>query len=263
MTYRTAYVCAIFFGPRRSWLEHWGDVDPLYCLREHVKAVVSHSTLIERVIFVCNLRDDDLDAETYAQAQEIIERENEADSSREWIICSRPNYAFSYGAWEHGLVEHTSDLDFAFLIEDDYIPVKQGFDKEMVERYFTSEHNREWVIYCSSLWKFNLSANSNGIINLSAFRMRNTFSLPRPRLSQHIYKHGDACQRMFLRKFTDKGFEIIDMSTDYVFPFFCMAKLEDIEAGGPFPGEGGGDFITEGEVMLRPISYEGGIQNDK
>ena len=147
---RTAYVCAIFFGPRRSWLEHWGLVDPLHCLNEHVRTITSHSTLIERVIFVCNLRDEGLDAETYAKARDIIEKRNEEDSSREWIICSRPNYAFSYGAWEHGLVEHTQDLDFAFLIEDDYVPCKAGFDVELIEKYFSSEDSRRNVIYCSS-----------------------------------------------------------------------------------------------------------------
>ena len=258
---RTGYVCAIYFGPRRAWTEHWGEVDPLYCLREHVKAVIEYATHIERVIFVCSLREDGSDDDVYAEAASIIEEKN-AEDDREWIICSRPNYAFSYGAWEHALTTHTDGLDFAFLLEDDYVPCKVGFDAEMVTRYFTDKENRDRVVYCSCCWKYNLSANSNGIINLSIFRSRNTFSLPSPRSNKPIYKHGDACQRRFLRKFTDNNFKIIDMSTDYVFPFFCMATKKDIPYGGPFPERHVSDaasFTTEGEILIRPISYEGAI----
>jgi hypothetical protein len=262
-TMRTGYVCAVYFGPRRSWVEHWGDVDPLYCLREHVKVITECATHIERVIFVCNLREDGSDEETYKEAVSIIEAKN-AEDDREWVICSRPNYAFSYGAWEHALTNHADGLDFSFLIEDDYIPCKVGFDTEMVMRYFTDKENRDRVVYCSCCWKYNLSSNSNGIINLAVFRTRNTFSLPGIDSRRHIYKHGDACQRLFLRKFTDRGFKIIDMSVDYVFPFFCMDTKKDIPYGGPFPGRHVPDavsFTTEGETLLRPISYEGAIRN--
>jgi len=125
-----AYICAIFFGPRRSWLEHWGHVDPLYLLREQIKALTAHMASIKRVVFVCNLREDDADEETYREAQEIIKKRNDLDSDCEWIICSRPNTAFSYGAWEHALREHMEGIDYAFLMEDDYAPCKDGFDDE-------------------------------------------------------------------------------------------------------------------------------------
>jgi hypothetical protein len=261
---RTGYVCAVYFGPRRAWVEHWGNVDPLYCLRQHVKAVTEYATHVERVIFVCNLREDGADDEVYKEAVSIIEEMNAGDS-REWIICSRPNYAFSYGAWEHALNNYTDGLDFAFLLEDDYVPCRVGFDSEMVPKYFTDQGNRDQVVYCSCCWKYNLSSNSNGIINLAIFRTRNTFSLPKPKMNKHIYKHGDACQRLFLRKFTDRDFKIIDMSTDYVFPFFCMATKKDIPYGGPFPGRCASDaapFTTDGEILIKPVSYEGAIIND-
>tara|TARA_Y100000310_G_scaffold328697_1_gene397248 strand:+ start:718 stop:1470 length:753 start_codon:yes stop_codon:yes gene_type:complete len=248
MSSRVAYICAIFFGPRRSWLEHWGNVDPLYCLKEQIRCLLAHATRIERVVFVCNLRDDDLDEETYAQAQEIVAHQDGTDSTREWVICSRPNVAFSYGAWEHGLCGYVDELDYAFLMEDDYVPCKDGFDDELITRYFSSEHSQKNVLYCSSWWKYNRSANSNGIINISLFRHRNTFSLPRYRSHRPHYKHGDDCQRVFLRQFTSKGYEIINMAKDYSFPFFCMSSLQDDYKG-----------VKDGEVLLRPVSYEGAV----
>tara|TARA_R110002020_G_scaffold16515_17_gene58343 strand:- start:9255 stop:9908 length:654 start_codon:yes stop_codon:yes gene_type:complete len=215
------------------------------------------------VIFVCNLRDDGSDDEVYKEAVSIVEAKN-AEDDREWVICSRSNYAFSYGAWEYALINHSDGLHFSFLVEDDYVPCKEGFDNLAVNRYFSSKENRDRVIYCASSWRVNQAFNSNGLINVSIFKLRNTFSLPKPRFGKPIYKHGDLCQRLFLRKFTDKGFGVIDMAPDYVFPFFCMGLKANIPYGGPFPNKHPANSpppCSDGEIWIQPISYEGATRN--
>lgn len=248
---RCAYVCAVFFGPRRSWEQHWGNIDPLHCLRTHIDLVSKYAKNVRKVIFVCNLREGGLDDEVYKEAVDLVSAQDTNDS-RDWRIYSRPNTYFSYGAWEYALQNFVGDLPYAFLIEDDYVPVKEGFDKELLERYFAHEQNRHHVIYCSSWWAYNCSANSNGIINVPLFKHRNTFSLPPLNPRRPWYKHGDACQHAFLRKFTSKGYKTINMADDYSFPFFCMAELRDVHRG-----------VEGGDVLLRPISYEGASLDDK
>ena len=248
---RCAYICAVFFGPRRSWQDHWGNIDPLHCIRTHIELVSKYAKNVQKVLFVCNLRDGGLDDETYEEAVKLVTERHISDE-RDWYIYKRPNTYFSYGAWEYALQNHVEDLPFAFLIEDDYVPCKEGFDRELVERYFTEEKNRSHVIYCSSWWAYNCSANSNGIINVALFKHRNTFNLPRRNPRRHFYKHGDACQHAFLRKFTSKGYKIINMADHYAFPFFCMTERRDVHRG-----------VEGGDILLRPISYEGANLDDQ
>jgi len=125
--------------------------------------------------------------------------------------------------------DHCDDVDFAFLLEDDYVVYKHGFDAEILSRYYATEEDRESVLFCAS-WFVSTgkpdpghAAISNGLINVKVFRDNgNTFYLDELGKS-----NGPHAQAQFLTSFKDKGLSIRNMAAEYYMPFmhYRMRKM--------------------------------------
>ena len=47
----------------------------------------------------------------------------------------RENLDHSYGAWDFALKEFVGEYDYSILMEDDYIPVSENYDKKFLELF--------------------------------------------------------------------------------------------------------------------------------
>tara|TARA_R110000824_G_scaffold82768_11_gene207491 strand:- start:252 stop:1094 length:843 start_codon:yes stop_codon:yes gene_type:complete len=211
---KIAYICATFFGTRRG--QSKGTTNRY--AEWYLPALQKHATCIDRVIVPCNV--EEWHAPHYEELQDMA-KSFEDESGIPVVTASRPNGHFSYGAWNMALREHCDDIDFAFLMEDDYIVCKPGFDQELLDRYYSplkQLNSKDKVLFCAS-WFFKGHASvSNGLINVALFRKYgNEFYLNPANVGRR--NEGPQTQSEFLRSFADKGLCIRNMAAEYKVPF--------------------------------------------
>lgn len=122
-------------------------------------------------------------------------------------IVYRENRGLSYGGWADG-VSRFPDFDYHILIEDDYVPAKDNFDKDLVEIYEHGRRNLNSGFLCG-LCRFRRkdhAAISNGIIASSVL----------PRLDLSMWDD----QIRFSRSFQKVGLRITDWRDFFASPFY-------------------------------------------
>ncbi|CAM8635271.1 hypothetical protein MCEKE4_00758 [Acidimicrobiia bacterium] len=122
-----AYLVACFEGSRPNVAD---THDLATTMRRHLSAIDAYgetpSVRLAKVIFIVNcvgLKNESL--ETTTVGDHVIS------------IIRRPNNGYSYGAWARGvhhLLDDDDPPDFAFLIEDDYLPSMKRFLDPFVDR---------------------------------------------------------------------------------------------------------------------------------
>jgi len=212
--HKIAYISATFLGPRcgqkRGTLNFYVD--------DYLPWLFKNATCIDSIIIPCNADDHHL-AHFEEMEKKVAEYQKTTDIPI--TLFRRPNKHFSYGAWNASLQGNCDDIDFAFLVEDDYVVCKHGFDAEILSRYYSTEEDRENVLFCAS-WFVSAgkhdpghAAISNGLINVKVFRDNgNTFYLDDVGKS-----NGPHAQAQFLTTFEDKGLSIRNMAAEYYMPF--------------------------------------------
>ena len=166
--HKVAYVCATFFGTRKGQKPGTkNDYSDVYL--EHI---AKNSTCIDEIVIGCNLEPGH---EVLYDAFVAKMREKEEVVGLPIRTFSRENTNFSYGSWDLALREHCDGYTFAFLMEDDYIPCKVGYDKELLSRYYSDPETMERLLFCASWYKLKdrripHAAISNGLINVNVFK---------------------------------------------------------------------------------------------
>ena len=208
--HKIAYVCGMFFGTRvRQKKGTKNDYSQIYL--EHI---ARNSTCIDKIIIGCNI-------EPWHKAlyDEFVPRMQEYSEKIGIPIETfhRPNTNYSYGSWNEALRTHCDDVTFAFLMEDDYVVCKSGYDEELLSRYYSDSESMEKLLFCASWFDSKCvvphAAISNGLLNVPVFRENgNEFNL-------NPTSHGPQTQSEFLRSFADKRLQIRDMAAEYCIPF--------------------------------------------
>jgi hypothetical protein len=273
------YLCACFLGRRLrndAWDESLPNPALTHILRQ-LEAIERCATVISKVTFVCNTTPDNEEQEqNFQAAQELITSKLRSDI--QWEVVRRPNFNISYGAWDWGLKEIYSDFDYVFTVEDDYVPDLVGFDREVIQRYFSDEYSRENVVKAASLWVDDTlfahdrnqgsnalraglphAAISNGVVNVSVYaKVAKGFRLPSPPIegspvsltaSGKVRQIGDfrtnegwnALQMDYLKNHTDAGYRVINMGQHYSAPF--------VDTGQSRYSFG----ATDGPVLFTPV----------
>ena len=244
---KVGYFCTCYFGRRRlvsGWDMQLKDPALSFIIKQ-LEVVSTQLSVVSNVTFLCNIDEGNAEQEaSFASAKELVESHN-STSAITWDIVSRPNRNASYGAWAFGLDTLSSDLDYVFLMEDDYVPVLAGFDEDVIRRYFSTEEAQSNVISAVSVWvddtllpadRFKGSkairqgvahaAVSNGIVNVSAYRSVAggfAFSIHSPGSSEGAtHRHYNAAcdtQVCYLNPYTESGYRVINMSEHYRIPF--------------------------------------------
>ena len=117
------YVVAVFLGPRRR---SQPQCEPFYFVKKHLKFLQMSS--FKQVTFVCNNYKPEFD-----DSLPIIVHEAKLPMPANVIL--RNNIDCSYGAWEHAIIQNIDkELDYHFLIEDDFIPTYQNFINHFIQK---------------------------------------------------------------------------------------------------------------------------------
>ena len=219
--HKIAYICATFFGKRGR--QPTKAIN--FYVEDYLPPLLDNATCIDHIIIPCNANDEHL---VHYENMEVIVDKFRGMTDIPITLFRRDNLHFSYGAWNEALREHCDDIDFAFLMEDDYAVYKQGFDAEILSRYYRTKEEKEHVLFCASWFEVGATihgpgardaghaAISNGLLNVKLFREHgNKFFL-----SPHKSQNGPYLQSEFLGSFQNKGLSIRDMASEYFMPFY-------------------------------------------
>lgn len=212
------YIVTVYLGPRRSKvMKLVRQLNILYHIERHLEAIKTlNIPEISRITFVIN----DYSQESTDLAIEYIRK---FDLPIEKVITTRPNSGFSYGAWQQALQESLDDgFDYAFLIEDDYVPIRPDFLDAFIARI--KENN---VAFVCQLWKGNHAAISNGLISYAAINdmldIRKKCGLKNLGIfdlyTGDSYEDAIYNQLHYLSYFIGSGFKCVDTSECSAIPF--------------------------------------------
>lgn len=181
--YNINYIVALYFGDRRRF-SNYG----LNYLTEHVNFLKNNPKHVKKCTFVINETEGINKTEIINKIKEITE------INVNYIF--RENINYSYGAWETGILSDTS-LQYSFLIEDDYLPIKHNFLD-----YFLTKIDNNTIFVCQQIFENpkQHAAISNGLFNNNLITNKTSiFDLN----FQNGYNNADSNQLNFLNKFTN------------------------------------------------------------
>lgn len=228
------YIVACYFGRRRVMSPLYRK-DKFYFIKEQIRALESLEHDIDTAIFVINF--DEKNPSELEVVTEAVNLVHTGVKKTKVAVLLRPNFDFSYGAWDDALKVYAKDFDYSFLIEDDYTPVANNFDKKFIE-YIENDPSHKTFYVCQFLWgagspdPFSLKhptivaghcGVSNGVISNSAYTEFGPFQLKRA--EKDNYDKAQQNQILFLTPFTDKGLKITSTHDKYLVKF--SNKLED------------------------------------
>ena len=202
--------------------------DKLYFVKEQIKALESIEHGIDTAIFVFNTDDGESGLSLLGEAVNLINKIKKVKTK----VLFRPNIDFSYGAWNDALKVYAKDFDYSFLIEDDYIPVTDNFEKKFIEYIENDDTNKTFYV-CQFLWgsgTVDPTGNpkhpsiidshcgvSNGVILNSSYIELGPFRLDGARKDD--YNKAQHNQVRFLIPFTDKNLKIASTADKYSVKF--------------------------------------------
>lgn len=204
------YVVAVYLGPRRLKSVQ----DPFCHLKKQLKFLHNWNG-ISKATLVCNKYDPALDKEIpklikfYKMpiAMDLIYRENEGGS---------------YAAWETAVIKNLdNNLDYHFLIEDDYVPTTNKFLQPFIN---TMSQDTAYVCQHANFWEHKYhAAISNGL--LSHKLSQNIFQKHKRlfNLTQNGkgYIAFEKNQMNFLDYYTENGYLLKDVSHLCRVPHHC------------------------------------------
>lgn len=226
---KVAYIVAAYFGTRRVQSEAYG-LERLSYIKKHLENLSTLNHNISKIFFVIN--EESRYASETARAKYIINNYQEIEC--ETIV--RENLGMSYGAWNDVLQRHGCNYDYSFLIEDDYVPVADNFDKKFIQ-YFNENENLGYA--CQLWWNHGgyHAGIANGVLSMSSYFDAGGFDL-----TQGIgYENGQDNQKAFLNSLVRKGYCVKDVGDRYR-NLFLNHRSEIISYGN-----------KDGEDLILPI----------
>ena len=131
---KIAYIVSLYFGTRRVQASGYRQ-DKLFYLRKHIEHLTRLKHSCSKIIFVINHSLDHQEITETKRAIKLILDFKVEHSDKKVEILRRENSGMSYAAWDEALKRSCKDVDYTFLIEDDYCPVSNNFDEKFLH-YF-------------------------------------------------------------------------------------------------------------------------------
>lgn len=197
---KTNYIVALYGGKRRMLNSNYSPLKDY--INRHCDFIKTNPKGIDQITFVFNKSDN-------PNEEEIIDYTKNLSLNLPHKVIVRENINFSYGAWGEGLKQTAKDFDYSFLIEDDYIPVKN----DLLD-YFKSEIKDNSIFVASLFSKANgpHASISNGLIINKHINLENPIDLPLNKKTQGNYPDSVRNQILFLKQYQDKGLIINDIT---------------------------------------------------
>ena len=230
---KLAYIVSLYFGTRRVQAAGYRQ-ERLFYLQQHLKqlSILKHSC--SKVIFVISqtpLKNNEaIEAE---RATKLIQSFKTDHPEKEVEILTRENLGMSYAAWDEALKKSCKDVDYSFLIEDDYCPVSNNFDEKFLH-YFTENEKLAYV--CQLWWTHNAGCAfhagiSNGLFSMAAYFSSGGFKIS----YKSGYGTGIENQKYFLNLLTDHGYEVRD--TGDIYRNYFLNHLDELKLYGNKDGK--------------------------
>jgi RimJ/RimL family protein N-acetyltransferase len=218
MQTKITYIIATWLGHRRaSYYNRQFEEDPYFLIKQHITSLsVFDISNIEKILIVINQNDINLDS--------YIQRELEKINCKlSYEIITRPNFGFSYGAWEHGIqhcIHNGTTSDFFFLIEDDYIPAQNNFHQYFLKKFSNETIGSVFQLYTEMHGLKKHAAISNGMVKRTVAesclnKYGNIFNIK----LENTYISAQHNQETFL-DYIEKESEICDISDIACIPFY-------------------------------------------
>jgi hypothetical protein len=231
-----AYIACFFLGERRNVL---AEKEPLVLLNKHIGFLskLPKNSKIKKAIFVLN---SDSPNDLNQIEQDFVSLCEDGIKNIPIKILVRQNVDFSYGGWNDAIqqdIESKSNIDYYFLIEDDYLPIKKNF----CDAYLDFMKNKvayvaSYIDYSNEYHQSHLTtlgiqeevyefipSISNGLLSASAARIvykkyNTVFNL----YQATNYDYAVANQITFLNYFLGIRYKIDDISSQYAVPFLAI-----------------------------------------
>ena len=202
------YITIFYFGKRRCF-KYQADYEKniYHFLNEQIKYIKEHRNEYHNVLFVINERTK------YNEHDKQYIDEHCQGLDIKFIY--RPNENLSYGAWQDAmnyLFKEGIEGDYAFLNEDDYIPIVKNF-----KQYWLKRMDDETLFVCGYYKKYEKKPDSNhpsislGLMNYNLIKRKDNavkFNLP-TNTPNKSYISGIQSQMRFLNEWGDSYFKDI------------------------------------------------------
>lgn len=219
----SAYIVACYFGARRVHDKVYED-NPRNYIDHHIEQLTKLNHSFDEILFSINGEDKGIAIPDKIDGVPVR-------------VFSRENIGMSYGAWNYAMYQTDNKYDYYFIIEDDYIPVIDNFDK-----IFLDEFRDNSTAYVCSLYKWGHAAITNGMIATEpVVAVGGVPYAP----SSNYGANETVGQVGFSRILETHGFGVEDIAGKYSIPFL------DAKGGMIFYGNPGGQRVISPIVLER------------
>lgn len=226
------YIVACYFGPRRVHDSVY-EADPGIYIKAHLEQLRKLKHDVGKIRFIIN------DNGTWPEGL-ASEFANAYEDGLDVDSRIRDNVGMSYGAWNYGINRFCDDDEYAFLIEDDYIPVIDNFDQIFLDQF---QNN---IGYVCSLYKWGHAAISNGIVKTACIKDIGRI----PHSSNADYGSNEQLGQVGMSSLIEsKGWGIADIAEEYSVPFL------DAHGGIISYGKLGGARVISPVILERDGKY--------
>ena len=212
------YICCFYFGPRQN--KRYSEKlkkDPCYFLDKHISFLKTCNNDVKSATFVFNVDDNDPIInllEKYFSSYVPMDVDVE--------FCIRKNAGFSYGAWGDIIQKKLhSNIDYFFIIEDDYLPSCSNFYEPFVSKC-SDQHPYVCSKVIGSCRESNLphASISNGLLKKDVCEKvydvnGRVFDINLGKTYVSAYQN----QLFFYRLFQNLGYGMTDIIDEYKVPF--------------------------------------------
>lgn len=263
MQTKITYIVATWLGRRRAayYTEKFLQ-DSYFLIKQHITNLsIFNSDNIEKILIVVNENDKNIDTNLQ---QEL----NKLNCKIPYEIIKRPNFGFSYAAWEHGIrhcLQNETSSDYFFLIEDDYVPSRDDFYQYFLKK-FTNNVGGVFQLYTEMHGLKKHAAISNGMISKHIAKKclkkyENVFNIE----LKNTYLSAQHNQETFL-DYLELESEICDISDIACIPFYdinidCVKYFGDINANSPIVPIYQLDLIEFKKITSADAEFVNNIRN--
>lgn len=221
MTDKINYVVACYLGPRRST----GPAGEVF-IKRHLEYLEENNVPLSRVSVVLSADN----SEQVVRAQPSMKKVKDYYTDIKLFI--RHNVSYSYGAWSDTInssIQNGEDIDYFFLIEDDYLPARPDFLDILMSRL-----DEETAFVCQKVFEqpsvggvSTHAAVSNGMLSgRLAKNVYEQFESVFEIVPAYNYPQAERNQVNFLNNISSAGYKFTDVSDE------CSVHFLEHKVGG-------------------------------
>lgn len=203
------YIIATWGGDRRVESKSYEE-DRAFHIKAQINRLSNLNHSIDQITIVIN---EDHNSAEHPEFMEYINSIPDTVGGSTVHVKIRKNIGMSYGAWNYACEEYLNLFDYHIIVEDDYIPVIDNFDKILIEEL--ESKNLGYLCACYT----DHASVSNGIISSAALKSiyNSGNNLPYANQENGSYGVNEIHGQIEISKaFTNAGYGVGDYTNKYL-----------------------------------------------